>query len=122
MIKLVFCLHRLPHLTLNQFHDYWRNNHAPLIARHAETLGIVHYVQSHSVFADLSDSIRETRGGPEPFDGVAEVWYANEENMKRRYTDPVVAAAADLILEDERNFIDHSRSPVWYCKENEVIA
>ena len=38
MIKLVFCLRRLPHLSREEFQRYWREQHAPLVARHAETL------------------------------------------------------------------------------------
>ena len=45
MIKLTFCLARLPHLTREQFQDYWLNKHAPLVASHKATLGIRRYVQ-----------------------------------------------------------------------------
>ncbi|HEY5625473.1 MAG TPA: EthD domain-containing protein [Dehalococcoidia bacterium] len=29
MIKLVYCLRRLPELTREEFQRYWRQNHAP---------------------------------------------------------------------------------------------
>ena len=32
MIKLTFCLRRLPHLTREEFQTYWREQHAPLVA------------------------------------------------------------------------------------------
>ena len=35
MIKLTFCLRRLPHLSREQFQTYWREQHAPLVAKHA---------------------------------------------------------------------------------------
>ena len=38
MVKIVFCLHRLPHLTREQFQHRWRSVHAPLVAAHAATL------------------------------------------------------------------------------------
>ena len=122
MIKLVFCLHRLPHLSVEEFQDHWRKKHAPLIAHHARTLGIVHYVQSYAMSGPVSDRIRQRRSGPEPFDGIAEVWLESEDAIGLPYRDPAAAAAADAILEDERRFIDHARSPAWYCVENEVIA
>ncbi len=31
-------------------------------------------------------------------------------------------AAGQLLLEDERNFIDLARSPLWYSEENVVIG
>ncbi len=40
MIKLTFCLKRLPHLTRAEFQTYWRKVHAPLVQAPAEVLGI----------------------------------------------------------------------------------
>ncbi|HBQ49001.1 MAG TPA: EthD family reductase, partial [Hyphomonas atlantica] len=48
MIKLTFCLRRLPHLSREEFQVYWREKHAPLVAKHAEVLGILRYVQNHT--------------------------------------------------------------------------
>ena len=31
MLKLMFCLHRLPHLSVEEFQDYWYNQHGPLV-------------------------------------------------------------------------------------------
>ena len=120
MLKLVFCLRRLPHLSLEDFQHYWRNNHAPLVKKHADTLGILRYVQSHTLSGDLSSDIRRSRGGPEPYDGVAELWFESEESMKRHWADPKAAIAARALLEDERKFIDLAQSPIWYCVENNV--
>jgi hypothetical protein len=33
MIKLMFCLRRLPALDRAAFQAYWRDHHAPLVAR-----------------------------------------------------------------------------------------
>ena len=74
MIKLTFCLVRLPSLTREQFQDYWFNTHAPLVKSHREVLGIRRYVQLHSAEAALSVDLRQSRGGPEQYDGVAELW------------------------------------------------
>ena len=40
MIKLTFCLKRLPHLTRAEFQTYWRDVYAPLVQTQAEVLGI----------------------------------------------------------------------------------
>ena len=45
MIKLMFCLRRVPHLTREQFQEYWRNHHAALVAERARSPGVVRYVQ-----------------------------------------------------------------------------
>ena len=74
MIKLTYCLRRLPRLSRDEFQRYWRETHAPLVASVKETLRIRRYVQLHSLSADASEQIRASRGGPEGYDGVAELW------------------------------------------------
>ena len=39
MIKLVFCLRRLPHLSREEFHRYWLDTHGPLVRERAPALG-----------------------------------------------------------------------------------
>lgn len=34
---------------------------------------------------------------------------------------PEGAAAAQELLEDERKFIDHARSPLWLAAEHELV-
>ena len=46
MIKIVFCLRRKPGLSPDEFDRTWREDHAPLVKQHAETLGIRRYVQT----------------------------------------------------------------------------
>ncbi len=75
MIKLVFCARRLPRLTRAEFPRYWRETHGPLVRSHAAVLGIRRYVQLHTVETPANDALRASRGGPEPFDGIAELWW-----------------------------------------------
>ena len=51
MIKLVFCLRRLPTLSAPEFHRYWVEDHAELVRQHASTLRIRRYTQNHT-FSD----------------------------------------------------------------------
>lgn len=120
MVKLVFCLHRRDGMTRAEFQRYWRERHAPLVARHAETLGIRRYVQTHTVDTPLNDALRGSRGGPEGYDGVAELWWDDLDALAN--TSAEAAAAAAELLEDERRFIDLGRSPLWLAHEHEVVA
>ena len=54
MIKLVFCLRRLPTLSVSEFQQYWFENHAGLVRQHAEALRIRRYTQSHTVLGRAS--------------------------------------------------------------------
>jgi uncharacterized protein (TIGR02118 family) len=119
MIKLVFCLRRLPHLSRAEFQRYWRETHAPLVRRHAATLGIRRYVQLHTLEHPTQDALRATRGGPEAYDGVAELWWDDVGELAR--SDDAWRAAALALLEDERRFIDLERSPLFVGEERAII-
>lgn len=82
MIKLTFCLKRLPHLTREEFQSYWRDVHAPLVKRHSAALKIARYVQSHSLSQSTSSPLAQSRGSAgQDFDGVAELWWTDMETF-----------------------------------------
>jgi uncharacterized protein (TIGR02118 family) len=122
MIKLTFALVRLPHLTREAFQDYWFKTHAPLVASVAEPLGILRYIQTHSLAEEASAPLRASRGAPEPYDGVAELWYESLDSLREKMGSPEAQAAGQLLLEDERRFIDHARSPLWWGEEKVVLG
>ncbi len=43
MIKLSFCLTKKDELSLEEFQNYWLNNHAPLVEQVSNDLKIVKY-------------------------------------------------------------------------------
>ncbi|WP_372782594.1 EthD domain-containing protein [Phenylobacterium sp.] len=122
MIKLTFCLTRLPHLGREAFQDYWINTHGPLVASVAGTLQIRRYVQLHSLPAEASAGIRASRDAPPEYDGVAELWFDSLEALAANGQRPEAQAAGALLLEDERRFIDLPRSPLWWGEENPIVG
>ena len=126
MIKLTFCLKRKPGLSLEEFQDYWRHKHAPLVAKYKEVLGIRRYVQCHARPTDLENPMRASRAGglensPETYDGVAELWFDSFEALAANGTNPEAASAGRVLLEDEAKFIDLANSPLWFGEEYEVV-
>ena len=117
MVKLVFALRRLPHLSRQEFQRYWREQHAPLVEKHRKALGIRRYVQLHTVETPVNEGLRASRQAPEAFDGIAELWF---DALELPAT-PEAAAAAQALLEDERRFIDHTRSPLWFGEERPIL-
>ena len=121
MLKLVYCLRRKPDMSVEEFQRYWRDVHAPLVAERAALLGIKRYIQVHTAFPDLIPVFQSRNGGsPEPYDGVAEIWFETLEALSSE--DPAVQQAAADLLADEGNFIDLAQSPLWIAQENVVIA
>lgn len=121
MIKITFCLRRLPQLTHAEFAHHWFDVHAPLVRTHRRALRIARYVQFHSQLDALSEKLRGFRGSPEPYDGIAEIWYESREALASLGKDPAARAASRELLEDEKRFIDLSRSPIWTGTEKLVF-
>jgi uncharacterized protein (TIGR02118 family) len=122
MVKLSFCLRRLPELSRAEFQRYWRERHAPLVVRHREALRIHRYVQLHALPAEANAALRASRGAPEEYDGIAELWWRSEADLAEATASEAGRRAAAELLEDERRFIDLARSPLWLGVEHEVLA
>ena len=119
MVKLVFCARRLPHLSRVEFQRYWRETHGPLVRQYAGVLRIRRYVQVHTLDDPVQDALRASRGGPEPYDGVAELWWDSRDDLVR--DDPEWRRAGQALLEDERRFIDLANSPLFMGVEHPVV-
>jgi uncharacterized protein (TIGR02118 family) len=122
MLKLSFCLRRLPNLSREAFQKYWFETHAPLVKKHSAALRIQRYVQTHTLVGDAADTLQRTRGGPPGYDGVAELWWKSEEDVAAALATAAGAEAGQILLEDERKFIDLSQSPLFWAREREVIS
>lgn len=120
MIKISFCLTRLPHLSREAFQTYWRETHAPLVAERAEVLRIRRYVQSHTLPDEAFAALAASRGGAGVYDGVAELWWDSLEDLANN--DPAARQAGMELLEDEKRFIDLARSPIFFVQEHEIVA
>lgn len=122
MIKLVFTVRRREGMTREAFQRYWREEHAPLVRRHAKTLRISRYVQTHARDTDLDAALSGSRGSePRFYDGVAELWWESIDDLIAASTSEDGRLAGEALLEDEQRFIDLPNSPVWLGEENVVI-
>ena len=109
MVKLIYCISKKPDMSVEEFQAYWRDVHAPIAGA---IPGLRRYVQCHVV--------PETYGAQSKpaYDGAAELWFDDLDAMRTAMRTPEVAAA----LEDEKNFIDHSRVASFITIEKPVVA
>jgi uncharacterized protein (TIGR02118 family) len=123
MIKLIFCLRRLPTLSLESFQDYWLNRHAPLVRTVAPLLRIRRYVQCHS-FSDLglAPAVAVRGATVASYDGVAELWWDSIKDILAAGATSESRSAGRKLLEDERRFIDLANSPLFFVRETEIIG
>jgi uncharacterized protein (TIGR02118 family) len=122
MVKLTFCARRLPHMSLEEFQRYWKENHGPLVRERASALAIKRYVQVHRLDTPLNDAMRASRDTADPYDGVAELWWDSVEAMVTATTSEEGRKAGRELLDDERKFIDLRRSALWVGQEHEIVG
>lgn len=123
MIKLTFCLKRLPGLSREQFQVYWREQHAPQVQRHAGVLGIVRYVQSHALPEGTGRALAEARGSAgQDYDGVAELWWESMASFAAAGQTAEGRAAGQELLQDEARFIDLPHSPIFLVEERQFVG
>ena len=122
MLKLVFCLHRRAHLSRAEFQRYWREVHGPLVRSHAAALRIRRYTQTHTLDHPLNAGLQASRGGPDAYDGVAELWWNDADDLAAAQASPEGAAASRALLEDEQRFIDLARSPLFVAEEHPIVG
>ncbi|WP_080150308.1 EthD domain-containing protein [Salmonella enterica] len=123
MLKLIMCVKRRAHLTREEFDHYWRNQHASLVVKHSERLGIRKYIQTVPFANNISQStLQQTRNSsPVDFDGCAELWWDSlESHLAARKTEEGLSALQELI-DDEGKFVDLAHSQLWYDEERCVI-
>ena len=57
MIRLVFPLRRKSDMTREEFQDYWLRSHAPLVAGFANDMGLLRYVQTHTITSPMNKAL-----------------------------------------------------------------
>lgn len=93
---------------------YWLTQHGPLVRSHAMARGAIAYSQVHRADLPLADTLRSLReSNAEPYLGYAEAWF--DRSIAR--AGPESANATTAAVNDERNFIDWSRSTFMVGKE-----
>ncbi len=122
MVKLTFCVRRLPNMSLVEFQRYWLENHGPLVCERAQVLGIKRYIQVHRLDSPANDAMRASRDAADPYDGVAELWWESIEAMAAATSSPEGRQAGRELLDDERKFIDLQRSALWVGEEHELVG
>ncbi|MGV3768743.1 MAG: EthD domain-containing protein [Sphingobium phenoxybenzoativorans] len=114
MLKILTFARRRPGMSLEEFDDYWRNHHGPLVSQYLDLIGDVRYVQTRVAHPRVFDMVNGPRnanpGASLPYDGVAEHWFESEEALIAAWQSPAGKEALAAIAADEPNFIDHKTS------------
>jgi uncharacterized protein (TIGR02118 family) len=96
MLKVISLVKRKPGISVENFQQYWRDQHAPLVARQAQ---VRRYVQSAAL-------LQGYQKGDLLFDGISEIWFDSDATF-RAYADQ---AGPGSVAEDEDKFMDRART------------
>jgi len=99
--------------------EYWQHKHGPFFMSNADAMGAIKYVQSQTINSPLNEGMRASRDMMPEYDGVAEVWFESEEALMQGMSSPEGQKLGALLLEDEKNFIDHTKSSAFIVNEVE---
>ena len=105
-VKMAELFKKRPGMPLDEFHDYWLNQHSKVVMG---LQGIERYVQNHPL-PWSRDNIEL------PFDGIVEVWFESREVMRQNGES---AYWVELVA-DEEKFIDRSDVTLLLAEEHVV--
>ncbi|MEE4350889.1 MAG: EthD domain-containing protein [Pacificimonas sp.] len=121
MLKITYCLTRRPEMSRSEFQAYWRETHAPLVAAARGPLNIARYVQMHT--GAVPDGVASGRPGmpDDEYDGVAELWWRSLEDLQAADATEEGQRHGMILAEDEAQFIDFSRSRLFWGVDKTIF-
>ena len=124
MIKITYSVFPRADLSHETAIRLWMEEHGDLVRRHAATLRLARYVQTpRGAFGAIEAKMAAARGmqadGPL---GLAELYWANREDLYFSFEDPDARRAYRELVEDEKRFAALGRSSPWIGEERVVIA
>ncbi len=121
MIKLVYCIRKRADISVDEFNRYWWEEHGPKVKSVRKVTGALKYVQSYLCAPELNQQIQASRSLADPYDGITEVWWENEQTMAAQTESPEGVEAMRMLIKDEAKFIDFEHSRVFVTVEREVF-
>ncbi len=121
-IKFCYLLQPKPGLSWAECHKTWNMDHGYLIRRRSGCTRFARYIQSHTLEDPMNEALRASRNAAPPYAGLTEAWF-DRYDLVAAVNDPTSEAAQALqaFLEDEKRFIDFTRSSMWAAKERVFV-
>ena len=87
--------------------------------KYGAALQALRYIQVHRLEDEINTLFARSRGTEtQAYFGHAELWHDQRNGTGQI---PEAKRASKALFEDEANFIDFSRSCMWYAKENVIF-
>jgi hypothetical protein len=120
MIKIIAMIPRKQGITREQFKEYYESRHVPLILSYFPQID--KYIRNYATKDENFHYEGRHKQPGVPYDAVTEIWLkdqaAYDDMMKMFLQDP---KKLEGLVEDEKNFIDISRSVEYLAYEVESV-
>ena len=117
MIKVVYCMRRKAGITHEEFLAHWAQVHVPMVLANLGALRLASYVRTVPLQHVFSPRVERTGVMQPPYDGIAELGWANEEDMRLAFESESALAVQRALARDEALFVDHALSARWVAGE-----
>jgi uncharacterized protein (TIGR02118 family) len=111
-VKVMALIKRNPRLSMQEFVEYYENKHAPLVAQLSPL--IAEYRRNY-VWPGVGAKLLEDREAA--CDAITEAWFASEEDFRDYRQEAARPEHRQLIIEDEKNFMDRDATQMFVVKE-----
>ena len=113
MVSVVYCMRRRADFTLQQFLDHWGDVHAPIVLANLAVLRLAGYQRIVPKAHALSPQIERRNITQAPYDGIALLTWASEEDLARSLQSPQALEVQRALARDEKLFVDAAHSSRW---------
>ncbi len=112
MVKLIILVKKKKEMNLDEFHEYWRNNHGSL---YKTMPTLKKYVRKYNQCHTLPEAYQRNAA---PYDGIAELWFDNYESIDQFLEDPEYLS---IVRSDEKKFCDFENMVFFVTSEEPYI-
>ena len=88
-----------------------------MLLENSAALRLAAYVQTSPLASPYSARVERAGVLDTPFDGIAELYWANEHDLRTAFESAEALDVQRRLAEDEANFIDPARSARWVATE-----
>lgn len=117
MIKVVYCMRRKVGISRQEFLAHWGEVHVPIVLANLSVLRLMRYVRTMPRDHPYSQRVERNDVMRAPYDGVAELTWANLDDMRLAFESEEALVVQRLLARDEAHFVDPVNSCRWIADE-----
>ena len=110
MIEVVYCMRRKAGMSSQAFLAHWEGVHVPIVLANLTALRLALYQRTVPLGHPYSARVERRRVMLEPYDGIARLAWASEEDMRHAFESEEGLAVQRVLAQDEANFMDLAAS------------